>query len=163
MWMSSCHCVQGWPDGDTPQGCVHLGQVPVEPHVQVPPAFPGVVSASPSLCHVWLHWLGGEGLASAPLCLPMPCPASLPTCWGSWGQCCPPSLSINLLGKHSLEWGGLSVCPSMMVLPTGSHPGTADFLVQCSLLGCFSSPGLIAWMTAVQAGSCLGRLRGLCS
>lgn len=67
----------------------------------------------PSLCHLWLHWLGGEGLASAPLCLPMPCPASLPTHWGSWGQCCPPSLSINLLGKHSLEWGGLSVCLSV--------------------------------------------------
>lgn len=116
----------------------------------------------PSLCHLWLHWLGDEGLASASLCLPMPCPASLPTCWGSCGQCCPPSLSINLLGKHSLERGGLSVCPSMMVLPMGSHPGTADCLVQCGLLGCFSSPGLIAWMAAVQAGSCLGRLRGLC-
>lgn len=97
-----------------------------------------------SLCHLWLHWLGSEGLASAPLCLPMPHPASLLTCWGSWGQCCPPSLSINLLGKHSLERGSLSVslsvCPSMMVLPTGSHPGAADFLVQCGLLG--ASPPL---------------------
>lgn len=73
-----------------------------------------------SLCHGWLHWLGSEGpephSASPRLVLP-PCLLA-----GRAGASAthPPSLSINLLGKHSLEQGSLSVCLSMMVLPMGS-------------------------------------------
>lgn len=133
--LPSCHlaCAQGWPDGDacakgpgyaleiwvpaTPHshgGCVPLARVPPEPRARVPPAFPSVSHATPlSPCQLRLRWLWGKGLPSAPLCLPVPRPASLPACWGSWDQCPPssPCKSINLLGKHGQErGGGLSVC-----------------------------------------------------
>lgn len=117
--MASCHIgyVQGWPDGDT--------------HGTVFP-WPGASRASCpgssslswccqclplSLCHGWLHWLGSEGPDphSASPCLVLP-PCLLAGRAGA-SATHPLSLSINLLGKHSLEQGSLSVCLSMVVLP----------------------------------------------
>lgn len=99
----------------TPMGLCSLGQVPVEPHAQVLPASPGVVSASP--CPFAMAGCTGWVVRGQIPTLPPHALSCLLAGRAGASATHPLSLSINLLGKHSLEQGSLSVCLSMVVLP----------------------------------------------
>lgn len=185
MVPSHVGCTQGWPDGDTCAecpGCAIKIWVPTAPW-RLCPSCPGAtrgpcLGASClswcqqclplSLCHLWLCWLWGEGLAGAPLCPLTPCPASLPARPGSWGQCHPSLLctSINLLDKQGQEQ---ALCPSVCLWHCpGASRGVQALQISSArwdLLGCSLGfvrlrDGAAGRVLSGQAvGQLLGRLR----